>query len=171
MMDSTADVLTVGVIADTHGLLRNEALAALHGVDQILHAGDVGKPEILDALAAIAPLTVVRGNVDRGAWADALPLHVDLTLAGVHIHMLHDIDALPPTIQARREADIVVFAHSHTPLIEQRGNMLFLNPGSAGPRRFRLPVTLARLTLSNGSARAERIDLLAKGSGVSASKA
>ena len=133
----------VGIISDTHGLLRPEALLALRGSDHILHAGDVGPPDILERLREIAPVTAVRGNVDTDAWADGLPLTAILTVAGRVLYMIHDRSHLtlypPPD-----DAAAVVFGHSHQALIERQDGVLFLNPGSAGPRRFRLPVTIAR---------------------------
>jgi uncharacterized protein len=141
----------VGLISDTHGLLRPEAAAALKGVSQILHAGDVGKPEILEALAAIAPVTAVRGNVDSGAWALKLPLRTTITIAGHAVHMRH----IPGDFQLEPEGEeisAVVWGHTHEPLIETRGRVLCVNPGSAGPRRFSLPVSIGFLRLSENAA-------------------
>ncbi len=141
--------MRVGVISDTHGLLRPEAVAALHGVDQILHAGDVGDPAILDALSSIAPLTAIRGNIDRAGVCAALAATEILDLGGSTIYMLHslaDLDLDP----AAAGIGIVVSGHSHQPLIEQRKRVLYLNPGSAGPRRFSLPVSIAFLRLGSG---------------------
>ena len=132
----------IGVISDTHGLLRPEAVEALRGVSHILHAGDVGREGVLDALRALAPVTAIRGNVDTAPWADALPGRCRLTLGGMDILMVHDVaDAGPDGAGA----DVVIFGHSHKPVVERRGGQLWLNPGAAGPRRFRLPVTLALL--------------------------
>ena len=143
------DIL-VGVISDTHGLLRPEAIDALRGADLILHAGDVGKPEVLDELRHLAPLTVVRGNVDHGDWALRLPIS-EIVAVGQHsFYMLHDIGELdldPPTAGFAA----VIFGHSHQPSIETRDGVLFLNPGSAGPRRFKLPVSIARIRVSGGA--------------------
>ena len=138
-----------GLIADTHGLLRNDALDALQGVEGILHAGDVGEPGLLQRLARIAPVTAVRGNVDRGPWAEALPETAEVECGGVWVHMRHilaDLDLDP------RAAGfgVVITGHSHRPLVEERGGVLFVNPGSAGPRRFKLPVTVARMTVREG---------------------
>jgi putative phosphoesterase len=143
----------IGVISDTHGLLRPEALAALEGVKRILHAGDVGDPGILDALARIAPVTAIRGNVDHGDWADALPKTTSFTAGGLRIHMIHDRNAL--RADPRDEGwDVVISGHSHRPRIEEAHGVLWLNPGAAGPRRFRLPVTLAFLWEEVGRPRA-----------------
>ncbi len=138
----------VGVISDTHGLLRPEALAALSGSDLILHAGDVGPPGILDRLREIAPVTAVRGNVDTDTWAANLPLTANLTVAGRILYMIHDRSHLalyPPP----GDAAVVVFGHSHQALTETQDGVLFFNPGSAGPRRFRLPVTIGRLYIAD----------------------
>lgn len=143
----------IGVISDTHGLLRPEALDALEGVDHILHAGDIGNPGHLDALARIAPVTAIRGNIDRGALSKALPETASLTIGGLRIHMIHDRKAL----QADPEAegwDVVISGHSHRPGIHETGITLWLNPGAAGPRRFRLPITLAFLWEEAGRPRA-----------------
>jgi len=148
----------IGVISDTHGLLRPEAIRALRGVDRIIHAGDVGSPEVLAGLRALAPVTVVRGNNDRGAWARALHETVTLRVAGARIHVLHDVKelALDP-VGAR--VDVVIAGHSHTPTLATRDGVLFLNPGSAGPRRFTLPVTVARLAVRDGRPRARIVPL------------
>jgi hypothetical protein len=137
----------VGIISDTHGLLRPQALAALSGSDLILHAGDIGSPAILERLCAIAPVTAVRGNVDTDPWALELPLTQSISVAGRVIYMIHDRSqlALHP---APNGVAIVVFGHSHRALTETRDGVLYLNPGSAGPRRFRLPVTLVRLRIA-----------------------
>jgi uncharacterized protein len=140
------DIL-VGVISDTHGLLRPEAVDVLRGVELILHAGDVGKPEVLDELRRLAPTFVVRGNVDHGDWASQLPVSEIVEVGGRIFYMLHDIGELdldPPTAGFAA----VIFGHSHLPLIETRDGVLFLNPGSAGPRRFKLPVSVARVRVS-----------------------
>jgi putative phosphoesterase len=136
----------LGLISDTHGLLRPEAAAALKGVSQILHAGDVGKPEILVELAAIAPVTAVRGNVDSGAWALKLPLRTTITIAGHAVHMRH----IPCEFQLAlpgEDISAVVWGHTHEPLIETHNGILYVNPGSAGPRRFSLPVSIGFLRL------------------------
>lgn len=136
----------LGLISDTHGLLREEAMHALRGSDLILHAGDVGAPEILETLRTIAPVVAVRGNVDTGAWAQALPLTEVVQLGPATIYMLHivqDLDINP----AVRGFHIVVSGHSHKPGQTEKDGVLYINPGSAGPRRFYLPVTVARLDL------------------------
>ncbi len=133
---------TLGVISDTHGLLRPEALEALRGVDHILHAGDVGDPVILDALRDVAPVTAIRGNIDREGPCAALPETEIVTLHGYTFYMLHDRQVMDLDPVAAGFAG-VVSGHSHRPLIEWRHGVLYLNPGSAGPRRFRLPISLA----------------------------
>lgn len=143
----------IGVISDTHGLLRPEALEVLEGVDRILHAGDIGDPTHLDVLARIAPVTAIRGNIDRGPWAEALPETVSLTIGGLRIHMIHDRKALQADPSAEGW-DVVISGHSHQPSIEETGATLWLNPGAAGPRRFRLPITLAFLWEEAGRPRA-----------------
>jgi putative phosphoesterase len=151
--------MLIGLISDTHGLLRQEAREALAGVARVLHAGDVGGPEILAALGTIAPVDAVRGNNDRGEWATTLPPSLTLALEGLCLHLLHDLGeiALDPVTAGIR---VVVAGHSHRPAILERDRVLYVNPGSAGPRRFRLPVTVARLWLTNGQARAEIQHLL-----------
>ncbi|WKB51180.1 metallophosphoesterase family protein [Eleftheria terrae] len=152
-------VLEVGVISDTHGLLRPQALAVLQGCDHLLHAGDIGKPDILDRLRELAPLTAVRGNNDHGSWAAALPETVTVSLGGVVIYLLHDLAQLPPGALAAAAAQVVVSGHSHRPGVVMKDGLCFLNPGSAGPRRFRLPVTLARLGIAAGRATPRVLEL------------
>jgi uncharacterized protein len=154
-------MLTIGVISDTHGLLRPEAIAALRGVDHILHAGDVGKPEILAQLRALAPLTAIRGNVDKGPWAEALPMTEGIELGGKFCYLIHDRQDLDIDPVAAG-FDVVVTGHSHRPLIETIGGVCYLNPGSAGPFRFKLPVTLAYLYLEPDELRTELITLVAR---------
>jgi putative phosphoesterase len=144
---------SIGVISDTHGLLRPEAVKALSGVDRIVHAGDIGSPEILAALADIAPVTAVRGNNDKGRWAKTIAPSVVIEVEGRLIHVLHDIADLAGD-PSERGYSVVVTGHSHKPSIRRERGVLFLNPGSAGPRRFELPVSLARLTLSKRRAHA-----------------
>ena len=150
--------MRIGVISDTHGLLRPEALAALRGSNLVIHAGDVGSPDVLDAIGAIAPTIAVRGNVDTQAWAQALPdtkiVEAD-ALKLIVIHQIADLD-FDPVAQL---LGAVICGHSHKPSIEWRDGVLFLNPGSAGPRRFKLPVTLARLDISGPTATAQIITL------------
>ena len=150
--------ITLGVISDTHGLLRPEAVEALRGADRILHAGDVGAPEIIEALAHIAPVTAIRGNIDTASWADALPVTEVVEAAGVSIYMLHDrgqLDLRPEAAGFR----VVVYGHSHQPKIEEKNGVLYFNPGSAGPRRFHLPVSVGRLMIEAGKVRAELVEL------------
>lgn len=138
--------MLIGLIADTHGLLRAEAQAALAGCDHLIHAGDIGKPEILEQLRLIAPLTVVRGNNDRGLpWAEPLPDYEQFTLNDTAFFLTHEMADVPDPLPAGTA--VVITGHSHKPLAEQRGNVLYINPGSAGPRRFKLPVSVALLTL------------------------
>ena len=152
--------LTVGVISDTHGLLRPEAVAALAGVDQILHAGDVGTPDVLAALRDVAPVTAVRGNVDHGVWATALPMTDVVRLGALDVYMLHDLAALDLDPAAAGFAAVIT-GHSHQPKAEGKRGVLYLNPGSAGPRRFALPVTLSILHITGATIEHQRIDLLA----------
>lgn len=148
----------VGVISDTHGLLRPEAVAALRGSDLILHGGDVGKPEVLESLKTIAPVVAVRGNNDSGPWADALPVSEIVEVGTVALYLLHDVAELDLDPRAARLA-AVISGHSHRPSAEVRDGVLFLNPGSAGPRRFRLPVALARLEIRGGTLRPKLIQI------------
>lgn len=150
--------MRVGVISDTHGLLRPEALKALAGVNHILHAGDVGDRKILSALGEIAPLTAIRGNIDRSGPCAALPATEIVELDGVMFYLVHDLQELDLD-PAAAGISVIVSGHSHKPLIEHRGGVLYLNPGSAGPRRFSLPITIGLITLSDGQPRAEIISL------------
>lgn len=151
--------MLIGVISDTHGLLRPEAVAALQGVERILHAGDIEDPNTLEELSAIAPVTAVRGNCDGGPLAH-LPLTEALELEGVNIFMIHILDDLDFNPQ-RAGFQVVIFGHSHQPRVQETAGVLYLNPGSAGPRRFKLPVSLALLRLRNGRPEAEIVDLSA----------
>ena len=149
---------TIGVISDTHGLLRPEAVEALRGSNRIIHAGDVGSADVLAQLRDIAPVVAVRGNVDAGRWAMALPRTAVVELDGHNIYVLHilaelDLQRAPAGISA------VIFGHSHKPSIDDRDGVLYLNPGSAGPRRFRLPVTVARMSVVDGRLTARIIEL------------
>ena len=147
--------MRVGLISDTHGLLRPEALDALRGCDHLLHADDVGDPAVLTELARLAPLHAVRGNVDRWPGAEALPEHLDLELGGVRVHLLHDRAALP----SGTVADVVVCGHSHRPGVQRVDGRLVVNPGSAGPRRFSLPVSVGLLDLHGGAPEARWLPL------------
>lgn len=140
----------VGLISDTHGLLRPQAVAALSGVEHILHAGDVGRPDILDALREIAPVSAVRGNADYGAWAEALPSDAVISIAGHDLYMLHDLNDIQVDPGAAGLA-AVISGHTHKPLIAERHGVLYVNPGSAGPRRFSLPVSIAFLRLDGNT--------------------
>jgi putative phosphoesterase len=156
--------MIVGVVSDTHGLLRRQALTALHGASLIVHAGDVGRPEILAELEQIAPVAAVRGNVDRGPWAEALPRTRVVETAHHLLYVLHDLAELDldPAVAGFAQAAgcaAVISGHSHRPSLTWRRGVLYLNPGSIGPRRFGLPVSLARLTLGEGLPRAELIAL------------
>jgi putative phosphoesterase len=141
-------VTTVGIISDTHGLLRDEAVGALAGVDLILHAGDIGPPAIIERLSGIAPVYAVLGNVDKGGW---LPAVRTIGIESVRVLLLHELSPFRGTEGVR----VVVFGHSHKPLVEERGGVLFVNPGSAGPRRFKLPVTIARMRVDGAQVSAE----------------
>jgi putative phosphoesterase len=139
-------VKKIGLISDTHGLLRKEAVEALRGSELILHAGDVGKPEILEELRKVAPVVAVRGNVDTAPWAQALPETAVAEAGSILIYMLHDINALDLN-PAAAGFHIIVSGHSHKPGKTERDGLIYINPGSAGPRRFQLPVTVAVLRL------------------------
>ena len=152
---SNERLIRIGLISDTHGLLRPEALDFLRGADHIIHAGDIGAPQVLEQLKALAPLTAVRGNNDRERWARAVPLTATVALGGVTIHVLHDLGELK-----RPKGAVVVAGHSHKPRIEERDGVLYVNPGSAGPRRFSLPVAAGELTIAEGAVRARIEELL-----------
>jgi uncharacterized protein len=139
----------IGLISDTHGLIRPEALEALRGSDLIIHCGDVGDPVVLKALRALAPVRAIRGNNDRGPWTKLLPVQDLVEVGGHAIRVLHNLAEFDSDTDAAG-LTAVVFGHSHKPLIEKRGEVLFINPGSAGPRRFKLPVTIATLALRSG---------------------
>jgi putative phosphoesterase len=148
----------IGVISDTHGLLRPQALAALAGSELIVHAGDIGTPAVLEGLRAIAPVVAVRGNNDHGAWARSLPASDVVEVAGRRLYVLHDVGDLDldPGVAG---IHAVIAGHSHRPAISRKDGVLFLNPGSAGPRRFTLPIALARLDVRAGSVAARIIEL------------
>ena len=151
--------MRIGLISDTHGLVRPEALRALAGVERIIHAGDVGGPAVIDALRGIAPVDVVRGNNDKDPWGAKLPPSLALELDGVRVHVLHDLKEMEvePAAAGFR---VVVAGHSHKPVVTERDGVLFVNPGSAGQRRFSLPVSIGYLTVSAGTVSAEIRSLL-----------
>lgn len=155
----------IGVISDTHGLLRDEAIAALAGSDLIIHAGDVGGSEILTRLSEIAPVHAVRGNTDGGTFGATLPRTEMLEVGGAEgctVYVIHDIAQLDIDPEGAG-VSVVIYGHSHQPLIEERDGVVFFNPGAAGHRRFSLPVTVGRLEVVDGTPRARIIDLEAKG--------
>lgn len=154
----TTDTVRVGLISDTHGLVRKEALAALSGCQHIIHAGDIDAPDVLAKLRKLAPVTAVRGNNDRGAWAAALPAYEVVAFGVVSVYVRHDqseldIDPLAAGFQ------VMVFGHSHKPVVESRDGVLFVNPGSAGPRRFKLPIAVGELLISGDRVDARIIEL------------
>jgi uncharacterized protein len=151
--------MKIGLISDTHGLLRPEALQALTGVEHIIHAGDIGGAEVIEALRNIAPVDAVRGNNDKDGWARKLPLWLALEFEGVGIHVLHDLKEMDIEPSAAG-FQVVIAGHSHKPLVTQRDGVLFVNPGSAGPRRFSLPVTIGYLTVEAGTVYAKIKPLL-----------
>ena len=150
--------ILIGVISDTHALLRPEAVEALRGSKHIIHAGDVGNPEILDRLAEIAPLTAIRGNIDEGAWARKLPETEIVEIAGIWIYVLHDLSQLDLKPEAAGFR-VVISGHSHVPKQEVRNEVLYFNPGSAGPRRFKLPICVGKLTVEDKDVRTEIIEI------------
>ncbi|MFT4046538.1 MAG: metallophosphoesterase family protein [Solimonas sp.] len=151
--------MRIGLISDTHGLLRPEAVDALRGADLIVHAGDIGAPDVLDALRALAPLVAVRGNNDTDGWARAVPETRTFEAGGRRLHLLHDLKllALDPV---RERVAAVISGHSHKPRIDTRDGIVYINPGSAGPRRFNLPVTVATLLVDDARIAAEIVTLL-----------
>lgn len=152
--------ILIGVISDTHGLLRPEAIESLRGSDHIIHGGDIGGQEILQQLSAIAPVNAVRGNVDKSEWARKLPETEVLELGGISIYVLHDLARLDLKPDAAGFS-VIVSGHSHVPKQVTRDGVLYFNPGSAGPRRFKLPVSVGRLIVENGRVRGELLTLLA----------
>ena len=148
----------VGLISDTHGLLRPEVLAFLKGCDHIVHGGDIGRAEVLRELSALGPLTAVRGNNDHGAWAEHLAETELFKVGGVFIYALHDLSQLDIEPVAAG-VQVIVSGHSHKPLVEQRDGVLYVNPGSAGPRRFRLPISVAELTITGQAVSARLVEL------------
>jgi len=151
--------MIIGVISDTHGLLRPEAIEALRGSEHIIHAGDIGAPEIIPALEKIAPVSAIRGNVDRQPWTKKFPETEVVELAGVHIYLIHDLKALDLNPRAAGFV-AVISGHSHQPKQEIKDGVLYFNPGSAGPRRFRLPVTVGSLDIVEGKVTGRIIELL-----------
>jgi len=149
----------IGVISDTHGLLRREAITALQGSDHIIHVGDIGDAAILDRLNEIAPVTAVRGNVDKGAWAQKIPENNVLEVEGVSIYVLHILDELDLKPEAAGFA-AVIYGHTHVSKQEVKNGVLYFNPGSAGPKRFNLPVSIGKLVVRKGRIEAEVLDLL-----------
>jgi uncharacterized protein len=151
--------MLIGVISDTHGLLRPEALAALQDSERIIHAGDIGDPKILERLSEIAPVTAVRGNVDRESWARNIPEMDILEIDGTSIYVLHILESLNLNPEAAG-IHAVIYGHSHVPKQEIKDGVLYFNPGSAGPRRFQLPVTIGKLIVQGATIRAELVQLL-----------
>ncbi len=151
--------MIIGVISDTHGLLRPEALAALHGSAYIIHAGDIGDPDIMKELGEIAPVTAIRGNVDREVWARKVPATNVLEVGGISIYVLHNLQELDLKPAAAGFA-VVVYGHSHVPKQETKNGVLYFNPGSAGPRRFQLPVTIGRLKVKDGKVSGEIVEIV-----------
>ncbi|HWK49292.1 MAG TPA: metallophosphoesterase family protein [Steroidobacter sp.] len=154
----TPDQTVIGVLSDTHGLLRPEALKHLNEVDRIIHAGDIGTPNILEKLRKLAPVDAVRGNNDKGTWAEAIPETLFLEIRGHQIHVLHDLKQIDLS-PAAAGMSVIISGHSHKPAVEEREGVLFINPGSLGPRRFRLPISLAKLYITAAAVRAEIIEL------------
>ena len=151
-------MIQIGVISDTHGLLRPQALEALRGSNHIIHAGDVGDPKILEELVRIAPLMTVRGNVDGGAWAKRIPLTEVLEVGGVSIYVIHILQNLDLKPEAAGFA-AVVYGHSHKPEQSIKNGVLYFNPGSAGPRRFKLPISVGRLCVDKGEVHGELLTI------------
>ena len=151
--------LRIGLISDTHGLLRPEALDFLAGADHIVHGGDIGGPEILERLAALAPLTVVRGNNDTAAWARSIPDTARLDLGGVVLYLIHDLKELRTDL-VEAGVRVVVSGHSHRPACSERGGVLYVNPGSAGRRRFSLPISAGELLIDGGRVEVRLVDLV-----------
>jgi putative phosphoesterase len=149
----------IGVISDTHGLLRPEAVDFLRGCEHIVHGGDIGNADVLAQLAPLAPLSVVRGNNDTGAWAERIPETALVEVAGVRIYVIHDL-ALINVDPAAMGVQVVVSGHSHRPKVERRGGVLYLNPGSAGPRRFRLPVAVGEVVVRGGEVEGRVVELM-----------
>jgi putative phosphoesterase len=147
----------IGVISDTHGLLRPEVFDVFRGVGLILHAGDIGSTEVLDGLKKLAPVIAVRGNNDTGAWAKRIPETEIVRAGSIEIYMVHDVKAI--AWDSARKCEVVVSGHSHRPSIDERDGVLFLNPGSAGPRRFKLPISVAKISIDGATAHAQLVAL------------
>ena len=156
MATPTPEACRIGVISDTHGLVRPQALRALRGSDLIIHAGDVGAPEVLERLGSLAAVAAVRGNIDGGAWADELPEERTVEVAGVRIHVIHNVKALAAAPDGCR---VVISGHSHKPSIREHDGIIYLNPGSAGPRRFTLPVAVATLRVNGRGLHPKLVEL------------
>lgn len=156
----TRAVTVIGVISDTHGLLRPEALAALRGSDYVIHASDIGDPAILKELAKIAPVTAIRGNVDRESWAKQIPATNVLEVDDLSIYVLHNLNQLDLKPEAAGFS-VVAYGHSHVAKQEIKNGVLYFNPGSAGPRRFRLPVSVGRLTVVDGEVSGQIVEIVA----------
>lgn len=150
--------MVIGVISDTHGRMNEKALTALKGSEMIIHAGDIGSPEILDALKNIAPVYAVKGNTDKGSWASSLPLTQVVEAEEKLIYVIHDISMMDLEPKAAG-IDIVIFGHSHSPKKEERNGVLYFNPGSAGPKRFNLLICLGRIEIKDGAVNADWVDL------------
>jgi putative phosphoesterase len=159
IMPPTAKQELVAVISDTHGLLRPEVLRVFKDVTLVLHAGDIGSADVLDDLRRLAPVIAVRGNNDTGQWASRIPESTVARVGAISIYMLHDLKEMKEK-PASEKFQVVVSGHSHRPCIDERGGVLFVNPGSAGPRRFKLPVSVARIIVERARVRAELIELL-----------
>jgi hypothetical protein len=151
--------MKIGVISDTHGLVRPEAIAALQGTDLILHAGDIGSPLVLDALNELAPVVAIRGNNDQGDWAENIPETQAIEMANVSIYMLHDLKQLSFD-PGDRDIRVVISGHSHKPRVQESDGVLYMNPGSAGRRRFKLPITVGALHIDNRQPSAKIVDLV-----------
>jgi len=149
---------TIGVMSDTHGLLRPEVMKSFKGVDLILHAGDVGDPEVIDNLESVAPVVAVRGNMDYGSWADRLPVSKSLVIGKTRLFLIHDIEWIDHQM-AFQSYQVIITGHTHRSLIDEQDKILFVNPGSAGHKRLRHPVSIGKLFLRNGQLDAQLIQL------------
>jgi uncharacterized protein len=156
--ENNDDLHIIGLISDTHGLIRPQAIEALQGVELIIHAGDIGKPEVLSVLKHVAPVAAIKGNIDSGAWAKLLPDTKLVKTGGTRLFIIHNVRELDCDPVARG-FQVVVSGHSHKPSVSTRGGVLFVNPGSAGPRRFKLPVAVGKLLIEGNRLNAEIIEL------------